>query len=283
LAALLGYSALRAINSSEGRLRGRAFALAGLGSGGLGSLVLAFGVLAMVLTPLWEQSRRAECNNNLRLIGVAVNTYYDVNDHVYPTGTMRAPMVPADKRLSWMASLLPELELKNGAARWKGVFDQLDPTQAYDSGPNRAALDVAIRCFRCPAHPDRGEPSARGWTEYVGITGLGVDSAALPADATDAGFFGYDRVLRIEDITAGTGYTIMALETTVDNGPWVAAGRSTLRGVDPGEEHYIGPGRPFGGCHLGGTPVLYVDGSVHFLGNNIVADVFRSEVRIGHR
>src|SRR5881398_2467235 len=72
LALFLSLHALRAINASDGRLRGRPLAVAGLALGALGSLLLALGLAAVVLMPMREASNRADCTNNLRLIGLAV-------------------------------------------------------------------------------------------------------------------------------------------------------------------------------------------------------------------
>ena len=77
-------------------------------------------------------------------------------------------------------------------------------------------------------------------------------------------------------MTAGISYTLMALETTLDNGPWIAAGFPTVRGI-PDVDPLLGPGAPFGGCHAGGLNALFVDGTVRFKSNSIDPALCRTE------
>ena len=85
---------------------------------------------------------------------------------------------------------------------------------------------------------------------------MGRDAAELPRGDPLAGIFGYDRIVRREDLTAGATQTLLATETARDNGPWTAGGSPTVRGLDPTDAPYIGPGRPFGGMHPHGLNIL---------------------------
>jgi prepilin-type processing-associated H-X9-DG protein len=117
-------------------------------------------------------------------------------------------------------------------------------------------------------------------TSYLGIAGVGVDAARYPRKDPRAGFFGYDRVITQADITSGTSVTMMVAETTQHNGPWLAGGSPSVRGLDPDIERYIGLGRPFGGLHLDGLNVLWVDGSVRPVGERVAPAEFRASARI---
>jgi hypothetical protein len=110
----------------------------------------------------------------------------------------------------------------------------------------------------------------------VGATGLGVDAATLPKSDQRAGVFGYDRRTAQGDITDGAGATIMAIETDVETGPWVAGGPATARGLDPGTQPYVGSERPFGGLHRGGVMAVMADGSVHFVRKSVSPDFFEA-------
>jgi prepilin-type processing-associated H-X9-DG protein len=79
----------------------------------------------------------------------------------------------------------------------------------------------------------------------------------------------------VSEITDGPANTMMVAETT-DRGPWTAGGRSTLRGLDPTIQTYIGKGRQFGGNHRRGVRVLFADGSVRFLSETIEPRVFEA-------
>ena len=140
--------------------------------------------------------------------------------------------------------------------------------------------------FLCPGHPyydPRGNP---GLTHYVGIAGLGDDAATLPAGNPGPASSGTTGIIGLDDITAGAGNTFLATETTVDNGPWAAGGPSTIRTVDPDQMLYIGPGRPFGGCHRDGRhdvlTAAYADASVRFISAAIKPAIFQNSARISH-
>ena len=69
---------------------------------------------------------------------------------------------------------------------------------------------------------------------------------------------------------------VRAARAAFETGPWLRGGSSTLRGLDPAIEPYIGPARPFGGCHPGGCYASMVDGSVRFIKDSIDPPVFRA-------
>ena len=73
---------------------------------------------------------------------------------------------------------------------------------------------------------------------------------------------------------------MMVLETAYENGPWLAGGFPTVRGLDPDVEYYCGRGRPFGGIHSGIVNILYVDGSVREQTDKTPGKVFRAEAMI---
>jgi prepilin-type processing-associated H-X9-DG protein len=101
-----------------------------------------------------------------------------------------------------------------------------------------------------------------GLTFYVGIAGLGSNAAELLLSDPSCGFFGYERRITPDDVPRGTSYTMMACETTWQNGPWARGGFATVRGLDPNGLPYTGGGRPFGGLHPGVTNRLFADGNV---------------------
>src|SRR5262245_39329023 len=107
-ALLIGMRSLRAVNASDGRLRGARLAVAGMVLGALASLVTVLGVAAIVGLRMQDYSRRAECANHLRVIGVSLNKYADTHG-TFPAATSGPAWLPPDRRLSWMAGALPLL------------------------------------------------------------------------------------------------------------------------------------------------------------------------------
>jgi prepilin-type processing-associated H-X9-DG protein len=282
LALVAGLRSLRAINGSDGRLRGRPLAIAGMALGLLGTFFLLFSCLAVGLMHVHEKSRRAHCADNLRRLGLAVNLFYDKHAERFPPGTVGNRELAPAQRFSWLAAVLPYLDQGSPAAKqWVALYDKIDFQKPWDAPANAPAVHQTIPRFVCPAYP---LPEARqnpGLTTYVGLAGIGPDAPLLPKNNPWAGFFGYNRAISRDDIRRGTSYTMMATETEQDNGPWAGGGPSTVRGLDPDGTIYGGPGRPFGGLHAGVFNVLWVDGSVRPVPDTIAPTVFRAQATLG--
>jgi prepilin-type processing-associated H-X9-DG protein len=284
-AVLVGYIALYRVNAGGGRLRGRALALGGMGLGGAGCLLGVLWLGALGYGWMKAKSQRATCADNLRRLGEGIQIYHDSHGKTYPQATLAADL-PPEQRLSWLAGMLPDLDRrKDGSSRWQEVYDRLDPKVPWNVDPNRRERDVIVPRFLCPAHPDFNPEAHPGLTHYVGLAGLGGNAAALPQGDPRAGFFGYERILtsttlQDKDTGKGTAHLMVATETTRDNGPWLAGGYPTVRGLDPQEEPIVGPGAPFGGLHQGGANVLWADGSVRWTSDRVQPNVFRAQVLI---
>jgi prepilin-type processing-associated H-X9-DG protein len=264
-AMVLGLQGLRAVNASEGRLRGRGLAVTGMVLGALFTTLSAAGALLLILLQVNEKSRQTECADNFRQIGRAVGLAYDHNGKRFPRAALPNPALRPEQRLSWFTGLLPYLDQqKDGTGRWQPLAARIDLRQGWDDPANKSVLSTNIFRFLCPAHPGLDPHATPGLTDYVGMTGIGADSALLPRDDPRAGFFGYEREISEKDLGGGLTFTMVATETTLHNGPWLAAGDPTLRGLDRQETPYVGPGRQFGGCHAKGLNVLFADGSCRF-------------------
>jgi prepilin-type processing-associated H-X9-DG protein len=286
LAALfLGFQALRGLNQVEAGIGLRFSALLGMGIGGVMTGVLVVGLISLALNSLREKGHRVECQNNLRRLGQGVNLYYG-DRKVYPAATLSQPNLPIEQRMSWFVAILPymnppervqpNVERVHKALK---LYEELDKTKGWDDPVNSNVWDDYKGPYLCPSRPEAGE-TGRRLTNYVGIAGVGPDAAQLPAKDPRAGFFGYDRLIKIEDVTRGTSSTIMVTETARDIGPWMAGGPATVRGVDPEDQPFIGLNRPFGGLHPHGLNVLFVDGSVHFVLESVDPDVWLNQARI---
>jgi hypothetical protein len=291
-ALLLGLVSLRRINHSDGRLRGAWLAGAGMVLGALGTAASVVGIVVMVALSLQEPARRLQCENNLGEIGLAINRVHDAHQ-AYPAATLANPDLPPEKRLSWLAEILPYLHKRAAASRPlperfqkpRKVAEALDTTKAWDAVENRPAVNTVLLDFLCPERPEQAPPDAPAPTHYVGVAGIGPDAASLPADDPRAGFFGFDRHLtrqqlqeahgegktgRGEDpLARGESRTLAVIETASEIGPWAAGGFPTVRGLDPGRRPHSGAGRPFSGLHRGGFYVLFADANVLFLRDGI--------------
>jgi prepilin-type processing-associated H-X9-DG protein len=227
-----------------------------------------------------EAAARAQCQNNLKQVALALHSFHDVNRY-FPVGTAEPHDLPAEKRLSWLATILPYLE--QGP-----LFKQLDGKNGWDAKENCGPVSVSIYIYQCPAHPG----TITTHTHYVGLAGIGADAPLLDKDQPNAGFFGYARRITHSDIKDGQSCTAAVIETESENGPWAAGGPFTVRSVAPEETLYVGDGGNFGLKHKTDTffrsnPYIantaFADGSVRSISPTVSPEVFRALITIAGR
>jgi len=220
-------------------------------------IVLIVGSVLMVgVAKVRDSANRINCQNNLKQMGLAAHNYYDTFKHLPPATMPNSALVP-EQRFSWLFSIYPYQESEN-------ISRRCDKSKAWDAEENRFAALVMNKLDHCPS-TDRPPAGSFVPTNYLGITGVGRDAAKLPLGDPKAGLFGYDRKITFGDIKDGMSYTLMAIETAWPSGAWTAGGPATVRGLEPEGSPYLGVPGQFGGNHIGGTNVVLVDASVHFL------------------
>src|SRR5262249_49845859 len=150
---------------SDGRLLGRRMAIIGMALGAVGTVVLVVGSVALLLLKMRSVSERVECENNLRVVGVAVLQYHE-NDNkakwpprlwpsVFPRA--RAPLdgVPPEKRASWQAAVLPYLNAGTGdTTKRQTLAARPDLNKPWDDSANSVALNTYVPFYQC-----RGDPA----------------------------------------------------------------------------------------------------------------------------
>lgn len=240
-------------------------------------LLVCGGMFTTAVVNVRDAANRAQCQNNLMQLALAIENYHACYS-VYPTaaedkasaawhGTTQGafppnaavnPDLPREKRLSWIVHIYPYVEASK-------IYWRMDHSKGWDAEENRfAATEVHVKIVTCP-----GCTGLRGRdfipTCYVGITGIGADAVNLPLGDGRAGFFGYERTLKREDLKNRAGSILMLAETSQVHGSWTAAGSPTTRGLIPDGSPYIGAGGRFGGNHRHGVNVAFADGSVRFI------------------
>jgi prepilin-type processing-associated H-X9-DG protein len=148
------------------------------------------------------------------------------------------------------------------------VYRRFDLTKAWDDDANRDGVATLVPPLACPSlyrPPAEGAPVT--WP-YIGVAGVGADAPKLPPTDPRSGFFRYDEPTKTGMVRRGFSRTLTILETTRDPGPWAAGAPPTVRGLDPNDTPYIGPGRQFG-AHPAGCNAAFADGSVRFQSNSI--------------
>lgn len=191
---------------------------------------------------------RAQCLSNLRQIGIAVHSYHDTHE-CFPQGTVPNKELAAEKRLSWLVSLVPHVSEDS-------TLPKPSLEKGWDTPENEKLGHYWVGIYLCPADPARPSATHR-WgnsgqpapATCLGIAGVGADAAELPLKDSRAGCFGHDRKISLADIKDGTSDTLIILEASVAFAPWVAGGSTTVRGLDPSDQPYIRENGPFGRVH----------------------------------
>jgi hypothetical protein len=183
-----------------------------------------------------------------------------------------------------MVELLPFVEQDK-------LYAKIDPKSAWDAAGHAEAVKTQLPVFRCPDWGREKSDAPAEWTAYLGAAGLGADAARLPATDPRAGVFGYDRRADLDRIEDGASNTLLLMESARDNGPWAQGGPGTVRGLDPGDRPYLGPGQQFGGTHFSekgvftrskpiGCNAATCDGAVRFLNNDFAWPVLEALVTV---
>jgi prepilin-type N-terminal cleavage/methylation domain-containing protein/prepilin-type processing-associated H-X9-DG protein len=254
-------------------------------------VALIFALLLPNVRRVRGAAARAQCQNNLKQLVLALHIYHDTGRptpfpstvspnspkvEAFPPGCFGSGSNPED-RLSWMVVLLPYLEQDP-------LYRQFDLEKGYAA--NLPAAQKSLKMFLCPTSHEATTGDAVSC--YVAMSGIGPDAAKQPAGAPGNGFMGYDRVTSINMIKDGTSNTIALMETRVGLGPWASGGPSTLRGFDPADVPPIGDNRPFGGHresrtfgkHYDGANAAMADGSVRFIPSTVDAKKLAAAITI---
>ena len=221
--------------------------------GGLALLVLA----VVLLTPSIdghhgrESARRSICTNNLKLFGIALQTYHDQHKCFPPAFFADEHGTPIH---SWRVLLLPYLEEPELTA----LYEQYRFDEPWNGPRNRELLDKAPAVFRCPSDEDNMSE-----TNYLAVVG---PQTVWPGTGNT----------KIRQITDGTSLTIAVVECSDSGINWLEPRDVTFDDASLGINKL--QSRPaIRSQHRGrGANFLFADGSVHFLNDDTPANVLHA-------
>ena len=229
-----------------------------------------------------ESARRAQCQNNLRQIGVALHIYHSARRQL-PIGCLDKRITstnPAGRQLAWSAELLPQLE---EPALWQ----RIDFESTYDSAINAAAAIATVAIYVCPSTA-RTAPGRVGTvvanplaaTDTAGYRGAAIDYGGIYGAAQTSpsanGVFLYDRPVTLSDVTDGTSHTLAIAEDSgrgwSTNGEWINGENIYDVGgpINKQQDNEIWSDHP------GGAMVLWCDGGVVLLSEATELSVVRA-------
>jgi prepilin-type processing-associated H-X9-DG protein len=204
------------------------------GAAGIAALVVA--VMAVGAVNFLRESRRQQCAEHLKRVGLAMHQYHDANDHFPAPALIGSNGTPL---LSWRVALLPQMG-------YQSLYERFHRDEPWDSPHNRSLLSEMPAEFACPGGPARRQ----GRTGYLVVVGPPSDPTSVntPFDPTR----GVDR----REITDGESNTVLVFETDTLV-PWTKP--------DDLRWERNGPLPRLASPHTGGAHGLFADGSVRFL------------------
>ena len=222
-------------------------------------VIAIIGILIAMLLPaiqsVREAARRTVCQNHLKQIGLALQTYHSAHDEFPVGGTWwQVTSDPRDTQIAWSAFLLPFLEQN-------ATFQQLDFDETFDSPANASAAETVIETYICPSSTRGSELSqGRGPCDYGGMYGERISGPNDPPK----GLMIYRDAKSHRDILDGSSNTIIVAEDSgFSDGQWIN-GRNVFDqafaiNAAPAFENDIRSRHP------GGANAVFADGHVRFL------------------
>jgi prepilin-type N-terminal cleavage/methylation domain-containing protein/prepilin-type processing-associated H-X9-DG protein len=221
-------------------------------------VIAIIGVLVSLLLPAVqasrESARRTGCLNNLRQMGIGLQSYRTRFGCFPPGGVEPRPLWHGGRQLAWSVFLLPYVEQEP-------LYDQLDTDKPFDAPENADAAARVLPIYVCPSVPDGDQlKSGRGPSQYGGIFGERITGPNDPPK----GVMLYDRSITVAEIRDGTSQTLVISEdSNFKDGQWINArnvfDQAFAINQAPAFENDIRSRHP------GGANGLFCDGSTRFL------------------
>ena len=114
-------------------------------------IAILIGLLLPAVQKVRDAAARAQCQNNMKQLGLALHNFHDSHG-VFPASgwTMAGPGNPAGKYVGWRPLTLPFIEQEN----LQKLYDfNLDWWQ----GTNVPASAIPVKTYQCPAVPQRAD------------------------------------------------------------------------------------------------------------------------------
>ncbi len=197
------------------------------------------GFICFVL-PAWdaaqEATRRMQCSNNLKQIGVALHNYDDTYGSFPPAYITDDEGHPIH---SWRVLILPFLDQQP-------LYDRYRFDEPWDGPNNIKLVEEMPSVFQCPSN----QSAAKTNMNYVAVIG---PQTAWPGDTP----------VRRSDIVDGTSNTWLVVEVADSGIEWSEPRDLHVLQIAPKINASAGQG--ISSKHPGGAQVLCADGSVHFV------------------
>jgi prepilin-type N-terminal cleavage/methylation domain-containing protein/prepilin-type processing-associated H-X9-DG protein len=268
-------------------------------------IAVLIGLLLPAVQKVRAAAARMKCASNLKNCGLAVHNFENAYGRLppgYVAGPFPAAGVPTGVSHSFWPFLLPYLEQQ-------ALYQRYRWDVSWNNSANRPSTWSQISILRCPsAQPNRVDarfpPDVWACADYCPITEMHdnlIRSGLIDQVGSYETMTPPNGMVRLTDVTDGTSQTLLLTESVnrpqlwqagrlvpdgaVAGGAWASSySRILLLGSTPAGEH---PGRCAINCtnhlqpysfHSGGVNVVFGDGSVRFLREDMDIRIFAALV-----
>ncbi len=194
-----------------------------------------------------EPSRRSNCKNNLKQIGIALHNYHDEYGMFPPAYTVDAE---GNKLHSWRTLILPYMEQV-------ALYNTIDLTKPWDDPANNVVRQTSLPVYHCPS--SSGLPNH---TNYLAIVG---DDLAFP----------HAKSRTKQEFTDGLGETIFVVDVPEQNMvEWMSPN-------DADEQMYQSFQPESKMSHAGVVQILLGDGAVRAVTLTLPSEKRRALMTVG--
>lgn len=181
-------------------------------------VAILIGLLLPAVQAARDASRRVQCTNNLKQIGIALHTYHSSNN-VFPMGGSRnnRKMQPDsyDYWSNWssLGALLAQVEQ---VPMFDAInFDFAPEIQDAQSNPANATVNLAVvGLYLCPGDANAGHQNTNSYHASYGTT----TNQNYPTTGGCTGLFTVERAYGVADCLDGTSGTVAFSEALVGDG-----------------------------------------------------------------
>lgn len=271
-------------------------------------VIAIIGVLLAILLPAVQYAREAvrriQCANNLKQIGLGVQTHHDALRVVPPAGVDGVNLTDVHNRFSIppgiehgsFVFLLPYMEQQP-------LFDKYQLASDWRSAENQVVRETRLPIFSCPSTPNQGrldKTVTKGVTIFAAISDYAPDTSIstslkspdvidLLSDKRPFGMIRVNSMLSFSECSDGLSNTLIVAEDSGRPTRYRTKGKSVAgscsgAGWTDRDSEFVTDGYTLDGTtnpgsyainvtndneiysfHPGGASVLFADGSVHFL------------------
>lgn len=209
----------------------------------IGIIAILVAILLPAVNAAREAARRTACRNNLRQIGIALNSFHSARSKFPPflisrTGNPQR-IADVDKGANWLVFLLPYIEEES-------LYDQWDRGIPANQNPGRS---TEIGLFKCPSDPNssgnRCDYAGGGWARGnygMNVSPCSFNSLSDTAGARSAlgGIGGPNHTVRFRHITDGASKTVAVDELRAGLNPKDIRGCWAMPGLSAGTAALFG-------------------------------------------